>query len=561
MALTFKNYTKELPKELLQLAEKNTVRECDETEAGQFVAYVDEGNNSFDVSITMLPGNEIGKSDCDCGTKIAYCRHKIALLNHIVKDRKPKSALKLKKKESATETLMNGVEFAMLKEWVTGIIRKNKDIELAFVQYFSAKNKEYEPEDVVKLVSNAVKAAGCNKKNVDASQVKKLVELWAEVLKPIVDHYYLGVMDENAFKNLHTMLQCCYQFQFGINTTSVRITKYLEAILKDSETPINNLQNDEAWYRATGFFINNLFEGKNEVRMYYLLHLQAIINAAGTEKRGKLIAALAGQYKKVKPDALLNGDHYTKVIFGLVNDNNLFPVYYDMFKPIHFENGFNEKLIALLIENNHTELAEKYCNQQIKANYRDEYNVAYFKLLKQIYTASTDEANLANVLTQLFPYDFNFDDYLFILARLQPDEQKKWRTKVLTKARNTSHGPDTRALEFCFKLMEHEGNYKKMIDYIESKTPYRLILQYFEPMVAADKAKLLNALVRKSDDSWFYSEMRQKEAEDFVPQLFELAKKYFSTDYLMLLIKEQEKNRYSNKLNNLLAYVKKQLFT
>jgi len=50
MELTLKNYRMALPKALLKQAEKNTVRECDETTPGNYVAYVDEGNDSFDVS-------------------------------------------------------------------------------------------------------------------------------------------------------------------------------------------------------------------------------------------------------------------------------------------------------------------------------------------------------------------------------------------------------------------------------------------------------------------------------------------------------------------------------
>jgi hypothetical protein len=558
MALTLKNYRKELLKELLQLAEKNAVRECDESEAGRFIAYVDEGSNSFDVSVTILTGEKIGESTCDCGANINFCRHKVALVNHLAKGQKPKNTLKLKKKEGASESLMDGVEFGMLKEWVTGLIQKNKDIELAFVHHFSAKNKQYNAEDVAKLIKDAIKATGCNKKNIDASQVKKLVDLWAEVLQPVIDHYHLGVMDEKTFQNLHTMLESCYQFQFGINTTSVRIGKYIEEVLKNSETPLNNLQNDEAWRRAAGFFINHIFEGANKVRMHYLLHLQNIISTASPEKREHMIGLLADQYKNINPELLFDGAPYTKIIFGLIETYNLFPLYYKIIKPINFDNEFNKKLIGLLIENNHLELAEKYCRRQIKTNYREEYNIPYLKLLKEIYTVQGDEESLAGVLTQLFPYEFNFDDYLFIIGRLQPVEQKKWRTKILTRARNASRGVNE-ALVFCFKLMDHEKNYKKMIEYINSDTPYSTILKYFEPMVVADKTRLLNAISRKSDSIWLYTDKRVKEEETF-PELFDLAKKYYGAEYLILAIKQIETgNKYFNTLSRFLNYAKQQL--
>jgi hypothetical protein len=562
MALTLKNYTKELSKELLQLAEKNAVRECDESEAGQFIAYVDEGSNSFDVSVIVLPGEKIGKSTCDCGSNINFCRHKVALVNHLANNQKLKSTVKLKKKESATESLMDGVEFGMLKEWVTSLIQRNKDIELAFVHHFSAKNKQYNTGDVVKLIKDAIKATGCNKKNIDASQLKKLVDLWAEVLQPVIDYYHLGVVDEKAFQNLHTMLEYCYQFQSGINSTSVRIPKYIETVLKNSENALNILQSDKAWYLAVGFFIGHVFEGANNVRAHYLLHLQNIISAGSQERRETLIDLLANQYKNINPELLFNGAAYTKIIFGLIETYSLFPKYYKTIKPIRFDNEFNQKLIRLLIENNHIDLAGKYCREQIKLNYREEYNIIYLTLLKEIYTAQGDEANLAGVLTQLFPLEYNFNDYIFIIDRLPADEQKAWRTRILKNARQGSHRVNSEAMVFCFKLMDHEKNYKKMIDYIDSDTPYSIVLKYFEPMVAANKTRFLDILSRKSDNVWLLSGIRKKDGDDCFPELFDLAKKYYGAEYLIMVIKQIETgSRYYNTLNRFFTYIKQQLST
>ena len=65
MALTLKNYTKQLTEELIKSAGKSRVRECDETEKGVFVSYVDEGNSTFDVSLTVSPKAEVSNSGCD----------------------------------------------------------------------------------------------------------------------------------------------------------------------------------------------------------------------------------------------------------------------------------------------------------------------------------------------------------------------------------------------------------------------------------------------------------------------------------------------------------------
>ncbi len=74
MALTLKNYATTLSQDLLLQAKKNKVRECDETEKGHFVAYVDDAKESFDVSLTVRAGSEITKHTCECNNTSSICR-------------------------------------------------------------------------------------------------------------------------------------------------------------------------------------------------------------------------------------------------------------------------------------------------------------------------------------------------------------------------------------------------------------------------------------------------------------------------------------------------------
>src|SRR5271156_4676146 len=104
MVLTLKNYAAALPADLLLQAKKNKVRECDETEKGHFVAYVDDGNESFDVSLTIKAGNEITHHTCECNSGV-FCRHKAALIAHIANGKKVKEIVTVKKKDSKADTL------------------------------------------------------------------------------------------------------------------------------------------------------------------------------------------------------------------------------------------------------------------------------------------------------------------------------------------------------------------------------------------------------------------------------------------------------------------------
>lgn len=233
MNLSLKNYTTTLSKELQKLAEKNKVRECDETEKGHYVAYVDEGNDTFDVSLILSPKLEVVSHSCDCKNNGAFCRHCTALLIHLAKGTKITQSVKAKKISKA-ESLLEEAELIDLKEWVRDLLQKNKDIELSFTHYFSGKQQQYTPDEVTKLTDKAVKAVIKSKKNIDPTQLKKLIDLWSDIHAPIVKSYHANVANENSFLNFHTVIEGCLLFQANINTNTNRIGKYAEGLLQQS---------------------------------------------------------------------------------------------------------------------------------------------------------------------------------------------------------------------------------------------------------------------------------------------------------------------------------------
>src|SRR5581483_9954836 len=136
--LSQKNYKKVLPADLIKQAKKSNVRECDEDTKGHFQAYVDEREDSFDVSIIINSEGEITGHNCDCKGRINFCRHKVALLLFLENGNKS-AAQKIKstKKVPAFEILLEDMDTQKLKDWVRSLLAKNKELELAFVHQFS----------------------------------------------------------------------------------------------------------------------------------------------------------------------------------------------------------------------------------------------------------------------------------------------------------------------------------------------------------------------------------------------------------------------------------------
>ncbi len=537
MPLTLENYESVLSKELLKAAEKCPVRECDEIEKGVLIAYVDEGKESFDVSLTIERNMEISANSCDCKNGAKFCRHKAALLMHIAKGKNKKSNSTGKiKKTTKADLLLETVELPDLKLWLSDLLAKNKDTELAFIHYFSPKNRVHTPEEVSQITNDVIKAVVKNKKNIDPTELKKIIDLWTKVHKPIVEHYHANIADEKSFLNFHTLIECCRLFHSKIKINSNKILKYVEELLQQSAESINNLQDETSWIRAVKFFTLQLPADAYNIRIHYLLHLRNLFNVSTETRKNELVNLLVDQYKQCKATQRSNGDEFSKVLFELVELHGVFAEHYNIFKPQHYNNDFNEKLIRGLIDIGKLDLAIKYCDEQILNNFRQEYNLPYLQLLKEIYKAKNDHRNLAKVLATLFPFTYCYDDYLFISNRITDETEKKnWHQKMFIKARRASSNYDRRATDFCFALLDKEKNYKKMINIIDSYTPYEIIYRYFEPMVLTDKSLLLKAIVDKSESySWRFTNS-EKDTASF-PALLEELLKHYPADYLKKVI-------------------------
>ena len=133
MEISVKNYRNILPKEIIQKAEKVKVRECDELEKGHFQAYLDDGETSFDVTIIINSKGEVTGHLCDCKSRVAFCRHKTALLLFVAKDMKVKGRIKGSKSISQVETLLEDADPERLKAWIRELLSRNQDLSLAFI--------------------------------------------------------------------------------------------------------------------------------------------------------------------------------------------------------------------------------------------------------------------------------------------------------------------------------------------------------------------------------------------------------------------------------------------
>ena len=93
-----------------------------------------------------------------------------------------------------------------------------------------------------------------------------------------------------------------------------------------------------------------------------------------------------------------------------------------------------------------------------------------------------------------------------------------------------------------------------MIEVIDNYIPYRIIVQYFEPMARTDRSLLLAAILNRSDSSWYF-EVEDELDDDAVSQLYTLLTDLFGEDDLQKALYNHERKGY-HRSNRLIAFVK-----
>ena len=540
--ITLTNYSSLFSADLQKKAKATKVRECDEVDKNSFVAYVDDGTESYDVSIKIGKGKVVEKHDCDCGGTTPFCKHKLALLQHIDADPKPEKKVRKVAKLSPTALLLESADTEKLKLWVLELIKKNKDIELSFLHHFSEEKKKYTPEEIREISLEAVKAVIGRRKNIEAGEVKKIVDVWTTIHKPIIDDYISDVSDKNAFLNFDAIINIVFTQQIFYVVSSNKFFKYIETLLLKIIEPINKVVYEPSWELAVGHFNKKIFSGDREIKKLYLTFLTSLLTISSDERKNKLSFAMLEQFKVYVSGEKYQLVEYNLTMLGIAESNDLFIQYHTCFKPIHYQFEYNIKLINIFIEYGYYELAEQFCKQQINNNSYSKYDFSYFILLKKIYTSTMDDKKLAYVYSVMFNQTYDFNEYNFILEHIEGEENRnKWMKSVRQNALNDAKAYNKKAMNFYFELLNSENNFKKMLDTLTSFRSYELILKFFEPMYQANKKSFLETIIMKNYSYSFSGGKYRGEKEEILEELLQKVIKFYTLEYITTLFE------YSNK--------------
>ncbi len=530
---TLKDFTTIFSAAAQKKAEKLPLREVEETDKGQWVAFADDGPESYDVQVTIEKGMIIAHS-CDCGKMDAqgFCLHQLALLMQLSakKTKTAKPVTKRKVKEDPLTTMLNQVDTDDLKLWLKEVLHQQKDLAIAFTNRFAPKPVDYITEDIQKITDSVVRSVVKNKRKIDQSELKKIILLWKEVHEPVISHYLSNIASVDKIELLATLLLSIEKWNLSFNINSTKVDTYIKDVFAQLIQPLYDIEQEGVWEEILSGFFKQGFNGMNAAGTTWLTFLSSLVKFETRPSRVDfMLDRFKEQYVKIKAKkGTFLTEYFTQLVYTTFKNAGRTKDCIEWMQPILYNNDFNLELIdALLMYGNDFE-AETVCRTIIKSNHQVEYNIPYLKRLASLYKKEPmQKAKLYPVLLELLPYSGTIEDYLIIkneFYRNKEEDLKKWRTRILNKL-DSNHRSTNEQTNLYFDILHHEGKLSKMLDRIRNAHTVQLALKYFDVLFAYNKILFLEAITRISSGYF-----RSDKDEEFFPLLAEKIRKHY-TDY------------------------------
>lgn len=536
----------------LKTTQKLVVRDLDETSKNVFVAYVDENSNSYDVQLVLDSKKNIKESSCDCENG-GTCHHIIALVQFLVDNKKEKTGIKkpVKRKLSEIDQVLETVDNATLRLWVSETLNKNKELAFVFKNNFAPQTIEIDASFIKKTISESVTSIIGRRKTIETNEVKKIVDVLTIALKPAFDFIFAKVSKENheLFITLITEIE-------GINyqyyTSGSRIKTLVKNITDQQLKSIFNLKDVAAWQNAVQYYAGLIFKDK-----FLILELDLVKKIYEFSKTNNIqnhfvVTTLEQNfntiYENYKESFLIPIFELEHFLLNVYAESKIFESHAFKFTPRKFQIEHNLLLIVELIKINQLEKAEKYCLEQIEQNSKSDYDLPYVKFLIHIYKKTNDTQKLANVLSIYGKFIFSIEEYLFIKEHATAENFKRYRASVMVNARNSYQNGNLNSFNFYFEIKKLDDKRNDLFEMLKNAYNLTFVNEYKEIALQLSEVKFINFLSEISFFSYAQAKLID-EIADFVVKNIERASlifilkkiSFYSKNNIILTIEEKIK--------------------
>lgn len=478
---------------------KLTVREIEQESKGNYIAFVDDAIDSFDVNLN-LKNQEIIRHTCDCNSTETFCIHKTALLLNLSETAVGKTTVKAartkKVKQSPAQQILQDLNLAQLTNWLQTYFAHNKEAEMQFLLEFSPKTITYQVSEIDQIIQTAFTSVMAKRKKIELNELKKIIQYLEQSLEPVFQFLQSIIAQEKAFLFLEEMIKSLHDKNYKYRIPGARLYKYQTQLIEKYVLMLNNLQDTALWEKQTNFLLNKFF--KVDFGTGMILNAVAELHKNGkSEQKSYLSSQIAIYLNELCQENYILSLEADKVLLQIVLENNDLKNCYLYFTPYEYENNYNIIMLHALKEID-ANIVMHYCYQALEQNTKVEFNIPYLLILEEIIEAhNMPKKLLAQVKHDLFFSRPDYEKYAFIQQHLDDEVYlKKFRKTVLSHLHNMFRENEDYKRTYL-QILAAEGNFTLMVETLQANPMSLEILKpHIEKLMLVNKDAVLSALAK-----------------------------------------------------------------
>ncbi|MBE0391977.1 hypothetical protein [Flavobacterium sp. PL002] len=484
----------------IKTAKKLNVRDLDRLNDFETVAYVDDAKESYDVKVVINSRKNIVDTICDC-EEGGVCKHIVALVLHLSENKTEKAVLKPRsKKQTETDTILNALDNDNLRIWISEILNTNKELAFLFKNQFGTKQVVFNSDYIKKTVKASLQSVIGKRRTIETNEVKKFVDALTISTKEVLEQLFFGPITKEKYSLIKILIDELANINANYYISSIKITRFIENIYDTLIKSLFTIKDIDVWKESVQLYFSYIFE--KQFLLFELHQCEKIYEFSKTnENQQKAIVQIVAhnfelilEKSKISPLNLIQ--ELESFIFKIFTENGLFEKYASKFKPRLYQNEYNINLLNALMEIEHFDSVEVYCNEIIERNYQEKYNVPYLQFLITIHKANNDNKKLAQLYSVYGKFIYDIEVYLFIKENLPLADFKKYRMSVFIHARNSYQSGDLKAFDFYFEIKKLDGKEEDLFEMLQNSANLSFVNKYKEIAIEIKESKFFTLLFR-----------------------------------------------------------------
>ena len=478
------------------------VRELEEESKGKFIAFVDDGEHSYDVGIQLDPKELLFiSSNCDCSSKAKFCPHQVAVMTAILSDSQidATSAVikKIRKvKKSKVELLVETYDPDKVMIWLVKELEQDGELLLRFQNEFVNSASIVTSEDMEMQFKASIKAVIGSRRTIQLSELPKILKLLSPLQDRVIDQFAVDIYRPEVYPMFRTMFSHFTKLGKYLAKHTTRLNTYTSKKRDIINATIAQFDRDRCEQLIA------LVIDQKESEIIGLQFLIDVLNHSAPK--------LSSEITKKSFIAILeimDSGYFVeeKRYVQLVEAGKELPYFSEMIQDFpmrYYFNRYNLFVLELALEAGLHEYIDKNVNR-IVSQYNFYYAEPYYNIYKNSLSKQGKEDQVVIIDKIIFSAAPSFKSFMNIYNKIDLEEERKnfWnKANMIPLSRNAENYVDRLELKMGLRCIV--GDYETVISMIENVLTFRKSLPFVRVLTAYSKESYLEKVWKALSYTW-----------------------------------------------------------